>query len=198
MDHFAGLDVSVKETSICVVDDTGRIVREVKVASEPVAYRQACFGKSTEKPLRQRPSFQSNPLEVIAGVRQLCRDTAHAGGVEGTDQQDRRPGLCENIPELIMHRIAFSILAHLGRSLSVRLSSPRSSRTGRRRQPAAGSQGRSPASCVNNSRSWGLGYCRSGRGDRLSRCLCRQCCSSSCCMLHRPPPERPCRHAGCR
>ena len=35
MDHFAGLDVSVKETSICIVDDTGRIVREVKVASEP-------------------------------------------------------------------------------------------------------------------------------------------------------------------
>jgi hypothetical protein len=23
MDHFAGLDVSVKETSICIVDDTG-------------------------------------------------------------------------------------------------------------------------------------------------------------------------------
>ena len=34
MDHFGGLDVSVKETSICIVDDTGRIVREVKVASE--------------------------------------------------------------------------------------------------------------------------------------------------------------------
>jgi hypothetical protein len=28
MDHFAGLDVSVKETSICIVDETGRIVRE--------------------------------------------------------------------------------------------------------------------------------------------------------------------------
>jgi transposase len=37
MDHFAGLDVSVKETSICIVDDTGSIVREVKVASEPEA-----------------------------------------------------------------------------------------------------------------------------------------------------------------
>ncbi len=37
MDHFAGLDVSVKETSVCIVDDTGRIVREVKVASEPEA-----------------------------------------------------------------------------------------------------------------------------------------------------------------
>ena len=29
MDHFAGLDVSVKQTSICIVDDTGRIVKEV-------------------------------------------------------------------------------------------------------------------------------------------------------------------------
>ena len=37
MDHFAGLDVSVKETSVCIVDDTGRIAREVKVASEPEA-----------------------------------------------------------------------------------------------------------------------------------------------------------------
>ena len=37
MDHFAGLDVSVKETSVCIVDDTGRIIREVKVASEPDA-----------------------------------------------------------------------------------------------------------------------------------------------------------------
>jgi transposase len=38
MDHFAGLDVSVKETSVCVVDETGKIVREVKVR----ANRKAC------------------------------------------------------------------------------------------------------------------------------------------------------------
>src|SRR5215469_8151269 len=37
MDYFAGLDVSVKDTSVCIVDDTGRIRREVKVASEPDA-----------------------------------------------------------------------------------------------------------------------------------------------------------------
>ena len=37
MDYFAGLDVSVKETSVCIVDDTGKIVREVKIASEPEA-----------------------------------------------------------------------------------------------------------------------------------------------------------------
>jgi transposase len=35
MDYFAGLDVSVKDTSVRVVDGTGKIVREVKVASEP-------------------------------------------------------------------------------------------------------------------------------------------------------------------
>ena len=37
MEHFAGLDVSVNETSICIMDGTGRVVREVKVASEPDA-----------------------------------------------------------------------------------------------------------------------------------------------------------------
>jgi hypothetical protein len=35
MDHFAGLDVSVKATSVCIVDDAGKVVREVKVTSEP-------------------------------------------------------------------------------------------------------------------------------------------------------------------
>jgi len=29
MDHFAGLDVSVKDTSVCIVDDAGKIAREV-------------------------------------------------------------------------------------------------------------------------------------------------------------------------
>src|SRR5260370_42048703 len=37
MEHFAGLDVSVKDTSVCIVDDTGKIIREVKGASEPEA-----------------------------------------------------------------------------------------------------------------------------------------------------------------
>ena len=37
MEHFAGLDVSVNETSVCIMDGTGRVVREVKVASEPDA-----------------------------------------------------------------------------------------------------------------------------------------------------------------
>jgi hypothetical protein len=35
MDHFAGLDVSINETSVCIVDDAGRVIREFKAASEP-------------------------------------------------------------------------------------------------------------------------------------------------------------------
>lgn len=35
MKHYAGLDVSVKETAFCIVDETGRICRETKVISHP-------------------------------------------------------------------------------------------------------------------------------------------------------------------
>jgi len=35
MKHYAGIDVSLESASICVVDASGRIVREAKVASEP-------------------------------------------------------------------------------------------------------------------------------------------------------------------
>jgi transposase len=37
MDHYAGIDVSLEYSSVCVVDANGKIVREVKVASEPAA-----------------------------------------------------------------------------------------------------------------------------------------------------------------
>jgi hypothetical protein len=39
MDRFAGLDVSLK-ASVCIVDDTGNLVREVTVASEPEGRRR--------------------------------------------------------------------------------------------------------------------------------------------------------------
>jgi transposase len=37
MEHYAGLDVSVKETSVCIVDRAGKVIREVKIATEPGA-----------------------------------------------------------------------------------------------------------------------------------------------------------------
>ena len=37
MEHYAGIDVSLEQSSVCVVDSSGRIIREAKVASEPEA-----------------------------------------------------------------------------------------------------------------------------------------------------------------
>jgi hypothetical protein len=45
MDHYAGIDVSLATSSVCILDATGRIVREAKVASEPealVAFLAGC------------------------------------------------------------------------------------------------------------------------------------------------------------
>ena len=35
MEHYAGLDVSLELTSVCIVDAHGHIVRETKVPSDP-------------------------------------------------------------------------------------------------------------------------------------------------------------------
>ena len=37
VEYYAGIDVSLKESCVCVVDSKGKIVRETKVASEPEA-----------------------------------------------------------------------------------------------------------------------------------------------------------------
>ena len=37
MDYYAGIDVSLEYSSVCIVDANGKIVREAKVASEPEA-----------------------------------------------------------------------------------------------------------------------------------------------------------------
>ena len=45
MDYFAGLDVSLEMTSICIVDADGIVLKEAKVASEPddlVAFFAQC------------------------------------------------------------------------------------------------------------------------------------------------------------
>ena len=52
MEFYVGLDVSLKQTSICVVDQTGLIVREGVVDSDPEAI--SVFMKSQRSPSRQR------------------------------------------------------------------------------------------------------------------------------------------------
>src|ERR1700740_1118481 len=85
MDHFAGLDVSVKETSICIVDDTGRIVREVKVASEPEALLPIL---GTPIYRFKRIGLEAGPLSqwlfsalAEAGLPAVCVETRHMRAV---------------------------------------------------------------------------------------------------------------------
>ena len=37
MNHYAGIDVSLEASHVCVIDGNGKILREAKVASEPEA-----------------------------------------------------------------------------------------------------------------------------------------------------------------
>jgi transposase len=99
MDHFAGLDVSVKETSVCIVDDTGKIVREVKVASEPEALLQV-LGNPIYR--FKRIGLEAGPLSqwlfsalAEAGLPVICVETRHMRAVlqaqiNKTDRNDAR------------------------------------------------------------------------------------------------------------
>src|SRR3954452_19046562 len=46
MDYYAGTDVSLEQSSVCVVDAAGKIVCEAKVASEPDRENQKPWGMS--------------------------------------------------------------------------------------------------------------------------------------------------------
>jgi len=46
MEVYVGLDVSLKETAICVVDGSGKIVSEGKVLSEPLALAEFLRAKA--------------------------------------------------------------------------------------------------------------------------------------------------------
>ncbi len=99
MEHFAGLDVSVKETSVCIVDDTGKIVREVKVASEP----DALLAVLTNPAYRfKRIGLEAGPLSqwlfsalAEAGLPVICVETRHMRAalkaqINKTDRNDAR------------------------------------------------------------------------------------------------------------
>ena len=69
MEHYAGIDVSLESASVCVVDASGRIVREAKVASEPEALI-TWFGKLGVEV--SRIGLEAGPLSqwLYAGMRE--------------------------------------------------------------------------------------------------------------------------------
>ncbi len=99
MEHFAGLDVSVKETSVCIVDETGKIVREVKVPSEP----DALLAVLTNPAYRfKRIGLEAGPLSqwlfsalAEVGLPVICVETRHMRAalkaqINKTDRNDAR------------------------------------------------------------------------------------------------------------
>jgi transposase len=99
MEHFAGLDVSVNETSVCIVDDTGKIVREVKVASEPEALLAVLKNNAYHF---RRIGLEAGPLSqwlysafAEANLPVICVETRHMRAVlkaqiNKTDRNDAR------------------------------------------------------------------------------------------------------------
>ena len=85
MDYFAGLDVSVKATSVCIVDDTGKIVREAKVTSEPGALLAVLKNPAYHF---KRIGLEAGPLSqwlfsslAEAGLPAICVETRHMQAV---------------------------------------------------------------------------------------------------------------------
>src|SRR5512138_3778026 len=99
MDHFAGLDVSVKETSVCILDDAGKIVKEVKVASEPQALLKVLGNPAYNF---KRIGLEAGPLSqwlfgalAEAELPVVCVETRHMQAVlkaqiNKTDRNDAR------------------------------------------------------------------------------------------------------------
>ena len=99
MRHYAGLDVSLEETAICVVDEAGRIVREARVPSEPealVGFFQA-LGRTVERIGLEACSLAAWLHEGLAaaGLPAICIETRQAKAAMGampnkTDRNDAR------------------------------------------------------------------------------------------------------------
>ena len=99
MEYFAGLDVSLEETTICVVDETGRIVREARAVSEPEALVE--FFRASGM-LIERIGLEACSLSAWlhagltqAGLRAICIEARQAKAAMGampnkTDRNDAR------------------------------------------------------------------------------------------------------------
>jgi len=88
MNYYAGLDVSLEETAICVVDGSGLIVKEVRAASEPEALIAAL--KAIDVPL-ERIGLEACSLTAWlhdglwgAGLPAICIETRQANAAMKT------------------------------------------------------------------------------------------------------------------
>ncbi|MER8873823.1 IS110 family transposase [Mesorhizobium sp. M0814] len=99
MKHFIGLDVAVKETAVCIVDESGRICREVKV----VSHSDDLLAVLKDPALNiERVGLEAGPLSqwlfeglACAGLPVICIETRHVKAFlkaqpNKTDRNDAR------------------------------------------------------------------------------------------------------------
>ena len=86
MEYFAGIDVSLEQSSVCVVDGAGKIVREAKVASEPEALVGFFRGLETGV---TRIGLEAGPL--LAADRLALGKCAVFARFDPPDGRDGRP-----------------------------------------------------------------------------------------------------------
>jgi transposase len=99
MKHYIGLDVSVKETAICIVDEAGKICRELKVPSHPDDLIEVL---ATSDWQIERIGLEAGPLSqwlfdglAQVGLPVICIEVRHAKAflkaqVNKTDRNDAR------------------------------------------------------------------------------------------------------------
>jgi transposase len=99
MKYYAGLDVSLEETAICIIDETGRLVKETRAASDPQALLGALRG--IDLPL-ERIGLEACSLAAwlhdglrVAGLLAICIETRQANAAmktmpNKTDRNDAR------------------------------------------------------------------------------------------------------------
>lgn len=99
MAYYAGLDVSLEETAVCVVDATGKLIKEARVSSEPEAL--IIFFDKLGLPM-ERIGLEACSLTAwlhdhltAAGLPAVCMETRQAKAAMGsmpvkTDRNDAR------------------------------------------------------------------------------------------------------------
>lgn len=142
MEHYVGIDVSLELSSVCVVDGSGTVVREAKVASEPAALVNWLL--QLELPVA-RVGLEAGPLSqwlqaglVAAGFETVLLETRHVKAalsamVVKTDRKDARgiaqllrmgwyrPVHCKSLPSQDMRALLTGRKLLLGKLTDVEL-----------------------------------------------------------------------------
>ena len=82
MEYYAGLDVSLEETSVCLVDGDGAVVHAAKVVTEVEAIAESIIEHGQQLPIQVRPDkgryVLVNGLHRFEALKALGEETIQA------------------------------------------------------------------------------------------------------------------------